>query len=996
MELRVYLCPMNLNFSGKFQRFASCLLLSAWLYPACAQKKGSAPLQVSQWVDSVMATLSQDEKIGQLFMIPVYSNKDLTYQKSIAQDIRKYAVGGVIFMQGGPVRQALLTNELQKVARLPLLVAMDAEWGLGMRLKDSAISFPRQMVLGALPNDSLVFEMGLHVARHCKRLGVHINFAPVVDINNNPANPVIGMRSFGEDKYKVAQWGSAYARGLQSGGVIACAKHFPGHGDTDKDSHHTLPTLSHSRQRFDSLELFPFRQLIADSVMAIMAGHLFVPAYDDTPNLASSLSKKVVTGLLQDSLKFKGLVFTDALDMKGVSQHFKPGDSNVAALLAGNSVLLFPGDLAEAKAGIDKALAEGKITMAEIENRVRLILKAKYFVGLNRYKPIEIQNLYSQINDPLSLALKRKIYASAITVVRNDSNFLPVKSLAEKKIVAIGIGASGKDIFLQRLASYAPMQQFSSTKGDFALAVEKRLSESLKKADLTIIGLHNVGNSDANTYDLPASLRSALSRLNSKKNIVLVIFGNPYSLKYFDNQKTLVCAYDDSEEAQDLAAQIIFGAIPARGKLPVSSGKFSAGQGFDLGSLKRLRFGLPEEVGMDSKKLAQVDSIALRAIAMKATPGCQVLAAKNGMVVYQKAFGFMDYQGKDSVTNLTLYDIASISKVAGTLQAAMMLHSKGLFDTSKKLKDYLPKAAGTNKADANYEDILTHQAGFQPFLPLFDVVFRRRNPDPRYIRTQPSDSFNIQVCDETYARTNIKDWITDLAFNSSLTRHRNKYGRIGYLYSDLGFFFLQLTIEALTGQSLDKFLETQLFSRLGLTYLCYNPLQHGIARNQIAPSEFDYLYRNQIIRGYVHDPMASLQGGVGGHAGLFANSLSLAVIFQMNLQGGEYGGERFISPQTLNKFNSRPNAHNDNRRGLGWDKPLMPKQSGDSPTSDYCSQATFGHTGFTGTCAWADPENQLIYIFLSNRTFPTAENRKLARHEFRTQIQDAIYRAIIK
>ncbi len=971
-----------------------CVFVSFY---ACAQKKEILKKNKTTdsvdyaglWADSVLSMLSDAEKIGQLFMIPAYSNKDSKYEQNLLEDIKNYAVGGVIFMQGGPVRQAQLTNKIQQSVRLPLLVSTDAEWGLGMRLKDSTFSFPKQMVLGALPSDSLVYQMGLHIAKHCRRLGVHVNFAPVVDVNSNAANPVIGMRSFGEDKHKVAAWGSVYAKGLQDGGVIACAKHFPGHGDTDKDSHLTLPSLSHSKERFDSLELVPFKKLIAEEVMSLMAAHLFIPAYDSTPNQASSLSPKIIRGLLQDSLKFKGLIFTDALDMKGVSQHYASGDANVAALLAGNTVLLFPGNLGSAKTAIEKAIAQGKITIGDIEQRVRLILKAKYFAGLHRFQPIKTENLYQDLNDISSKVLRRKIYTQAITVVRADSGVLPIKGLAGKKIVALGVGASGKDFFLQRLESYAPITKVSLSKTDVAAKYPQLVSQ----ADLVVVGLHNVGNSASNHYDLPENLRAALDKLETQKRLVLVVFGNPYALKYFDKYKNLVCAYDNTEEAQDVGAQIVFGAIGARGRLPVSVGTLSAGQGFDLASIGRLRFGMPEQVGMSSFKLSKIDTIAQKIVQTRAAPGCQVVVCKDTMVVYEKGFGFLDYQQQDSVTTQTIYDIASVSKVVGTLQAAMMLYSQGIFDLSKKLKHYLPQTIDSNKSEVQMQDMLTHQAGFVAFLPLYDEIFYRRQPNPTYLQTHRSDSFPVEVCENIFARYDIEDWILEKAIQTRQTKHRNKYGRIGYLYSDLSFFFLQKIIETLKGHTLDFYLKTELFERLGLSNMTYKPLER-IDCQRIAPTEYDLQYRNQIVRGYVHDPMASLQRGVGGHAGIFSNALDVAVVMQMNLQGGSYGGEVFFSPSTIQKFNSRPNAGNDNRRGLGWDKPLMPNQSGDGPTSSRCPQSVFGHTGFTGTCAWADPDNQLIYVFLSNRTFPTSQNRKLSREGFRTLIQDVIYEAL--
>jgi len=425
------------------------------------KKNSEAKTKQQLWVDSVFDSMSEEERLGQLFMVAAYSNRDEKHSEELEKLIREYNIGGLIFFQGGPVRQAILTNRYQAKAKVPLLIAIDGEWGLKMRL-DSTMAFPKQMTLGAVQDDAYIYAMGKEVARQCKRLGIHVNFAPVIDVNSNPANPVIGVRSFGEDKFKVAEKGIAYMKGMQDNGVIACAKHFPGHGDTETDSHLTLPVITHTKERLNDVELYPFRELIKDSVFSIMVAHMHVPAYDSTTNMATTLSKSVVTDLLKNELQFKGLIFTDALNMKGVSSFFKPGEVDVLALLAGNDVLLYAEDVPTAIRKIHKAIKENKITWAEVDERVKKILTAKFWAGLDSLKPIELHNLYEDLNSSEAKALRQDIYEKALTIVRNDDNLIPIRILDTTTFASITIGVPSQGSnFQHTLDLYAPFTHFT-------------------------------------------------------------------------------------------------------------------------------------------------------------------------------------------------------------------------------------------------------------------------------------------------------------------------------------------------------------------------------------------------------------------------------------------------------------------------------------------------------------------------------------------------------
>ena len=954
------------------------------------KKNSEAKTKQQLWVDSVFDSMSEEERLGQLFMVAAYSNRDEKHSEELEKLIREYNIGGLIFFQGGPVRQAILTNRYQAKAKVPLLIAIDGEWGLKMRL-DSSMAFPKQMTLGAVQDDAYIYAMGKEVARQCKRLGIHVNFAPVIDVNSNPANPVIGVRSFGEDKFKVAEKGIAYMKGMQDNGVIACAKHFPGHGDTETDSHLTLPVITHTKERLNDVELYPFRELIKDSVFSIMVAHMHVPAYDSTTNMATTLSKSVVTDLLKNELQFKGLIFTDALNMKGVSSFFKPGEVDVLALLAGNDVLLYAEDVPTAIRKIHKAIKENKITWAEVDERVKKILTAKFWAGLDSLKPIELHNLYEDLNSSEAKALRQDIYEKALTIVRNDDNLIPIRILDTTTFASITIGVPSQGSnFQHTLDLYAPFTHFTLHK-NAGEAETSELEEKLKNYGMVVIGLEGVSSFNIKDYGISLATIDFIERLQQNTKTALIVFGNPYSLKFFNNSNTLICAYEDNEVTTSIAPQLLFGALGAYGKLPVTvDPSTTQGAGILMNkSLQRLSFGYPESVCMDSKTLSQIDTIALKAIEAGAMPGCQVLVAKNGKVIYRKSFGYLTYDKTDPVTDTTIYDIASISKVAGTLQVIMFLSERGLLNLDKKASYYLPELKRTNKEDLQIRDILTHQAGLLGFLSHWKRTTDSAGFSPTFYSTIKSDVYCNEVIPSLYSIASMEDSLWKWSIESELREKPRNKKKYDYLYSDIGFYIMKRIVEKLINQPMDEFLDQNFYVPLGLTSLSYKPLNH-FPIERIAPTENDKDYRHVIVRGHVHDPGAAMFGGVGGHAGIFSNSLDLAILFQMNLQRGTYGGIRYLLPETIPLFAKK--QFEDNRRGLGWDKPA--KEPG-GPTSNYASQETFGHTGFTGTAAWADPQSDLVYVFLSNRVYPDAANTKLVKMGVRTNIQDVIYKSIL-
>jgi len=937
-------------------------------------------------VDSVFNTMSAEEKIGQLFMVATYSNKGEEHTREIDELVTKYHVGGLIFFQGGPVRQVQLTNHYQSEAKIPLWIGMDLEWGLGMRL-DSTISFPKQMTLGAIQDNSLIYDMGNEVAREMKLIGVHMNYAPVIDINSNPKNPVIGFRSFGENKVKVAEKGLQYMKGLQENGVMATAKHFPGHGDTDTDSHLTLPVINHSVDRMDSVELYPFRKLFDAGVMGTMVAHLSIPSLEDNPKLPTTLSPRVVTGLLKNKMGFNGIIFTDALSMKGVADKAKPGDADLKALMAGNDVLLFSLDVPKAMDKIARAVKRKQLAQIEIDQRVKKILAYKYDLGLKSFSPLQEQDLVQRLSSPEAKALQYKLYSKSITVPRNKDHYLPIHILDTLNFASVSINTPRQTLFQDVLDSYAPFIHFRVKDIDQNDEEYNELLDKLSNFGVVVAGIHDMSQYRSRSFGLRDKDLKFLHELNKRTKVVLVVFGNPYSLENFEDFDNIICTYEDTPETERIAPQVIFGAMGADGTLPVTaSAGFREGQGEIIKPIQRLSYDFPENAGMDSRVLERIDGVAREAIISGATPGCDILVARNGKIIFEKSYGYYSYDSLEPVQVNTVYDLASITKVMSTLQSVMFLYDRGLIDLDRKASYYLPELKQTNKKDMTLRDILTHQAGLWPFVP-FWLQTEGNGLDTVYYRNSASENFSIQVAPNLFALNSLPDSLWKWTLNARVRdkQYRKPYN---YRYSDMGFYILMKLAEKLLNQPIQEFMDQNFYAPMGMRSMCFLPLCK-YPEDIIAPTELDTSWRKSQVWGMVHDQGAALYGGIAGHAGLFSNAIDLAKMMQMILQGGTYGGVEFYSPSTVKEFITR--QYMTSRRGIGWDKPT---EEADGPTSRYASFDTFGHTGFTGTATWADPDFDLVYVFLSNRINPSAENTKLIDRNIRTRIQDLIYESI--
>jgi beta-glucosidase-like glycosyl hydrolase/CubicO group peptidase (beta-lactamase class C family) len=959
---------------------------------------------MNHWVDSVFESMSEDERIGQLFMIiaePTVETKNIT---KLINLVNNQKIGGILFQRGEPEAQVLVTNRLQKEAHIPLFIALDGEWGLSMRLNNTT-RFPKNMMLGAISDLNLLEQYGEEVGRQCREMGIHINFAPDIDVNSNPDNPVIGVRSFGEDPEDVARKAIAYARGLEKAGVISVAKHFPGHGDTNKDSHHLLPIINHNKERLDNVELHPFRNYIYSGLSGIMVAHLDIPVLG-TNGRPSSISREVVTELLHNQMGFRGLCFTDGLAMKGAVAGNNESTA-VEALKAGNDVLLGPVYPEKEFDAVKQAVKKKQLSMSEVDRRCRRILCYKYIVGLNKVKTIPVKSLHERLHTPHSEWLNARLNAEAVTIVKNNENILPLKQLDKKRIAALSLGGAIENEFHHLLKRYDHIDCYNLP-NNADHNEWRNIIGKLNEYDIIICSVHNATQRE----------RSELQEFASGKNIVFVFFTTPYQCTKFrnsiENAQAVVIAYEPTLLSENYAAQVIFGGIPAKGSLPVGAPElFPLGAGI-ITEKTRLGFHEPEEVGINPYKLRMIDTIIQEGLDKEAYPGCQVIVAKDGVIIYNKAFGYYDYSREQSVTEETVYDLASVSKAAGTLLASMKLYDDGNFQLSDKISEFVPELKDSDKKNILIRDLFYHQSGLPSTIPFYELAIdknsfsgslysHKKDPahsfrfdtrtyvntnfqyNPNLVSTREQKGFHTEVAKNFYIRdTFVRDSILSGIKNARMSVPGK------YVYSCINFILLKMMIEQEADEPMDKFLRKHFFDRLGASSVTYNPL-HIMALSCIAPTENDQFVRRQIIRGYVHDEAAALQGGVSGNAGLFSSAVDLAKIVQLYLNNGSYGGERYLSEKTCKLFTGSKSPVS--RRGLGFDKPNT-KNLSQSPCGLLTPQAVYGHTGYTGTCFWADPINNIFFIFLSNRTYPSRTNTKLFSLDIRTRIQDTIYKAL--
>lgn len=937
--------------------------------------KSLVPEPKIEWVENQLKDMTLREKIGQFFMVAAYSGKTEDHFRTIDSMVVRDKVGGVIFFQGDRTNLKIAIDRFQGEAKIPLLIGMDAEWGVQMRLSGEE-RFPYNYTIGAANDEKLTEKIAMMMGQECRELGIHLNFAPVADVNSNPRNPVIGFRSYGESPKEVAKHVAATVKGMEAQGVMTSIKHFPGHGDTDVDSHIDLPVVNNSYEQINAIDFFPFRAGIRAGASTVMIGHLNVPALDPT-GTPSSLSEPTIRKYLRGELEFNGLVVSDALGMKAVADRYGKTEVVVKAFEAGCDILLFPESVEEAITAIEKKVKDGEISEITITERCRKLLNAKH---KHVVKPTKFKEF-----TPGEIEWARKqTYEVAITIAKNKNEFYPIKDLS-KKIAFVTIGPNAEAIS-ESINLVVPMDHFHFENGNEAISMMK---SKLNGYSTIITSLHSNSVRTKDDFGLPVGWRSWLETIPSTAAAGLVLFGNPLALgskELTQNFESVIFGYENHKYAQERVGQFIAGTYASSGALPITVGEaFKRGAGEAVQWSGRLKESQPEALGIDPIKLAQIDSIVSKSIAGGVFPGCQIVVAVKGQVIYRKSFGHHTYGNNKAVKNDDLYDIASVTKIAASTLSLMKLQSEEKFTLDSRLENYLPDlTANSVYASVKLKDMMAHQAGFTPWIPFYTETLLNKKLNPKYYQQFPSDSFSDRVTSNLYIMTNYQEEMYKQILRTPLKAK-------SYKYSDVGYYFVKKIVEKQTGRSLDKYVREDFYLPMGLRYICYNPADI-YPLDQITPTENDTIFRKQLIHGFVHDQGAAMMGGVGGHAGLFSNASDLAGLMQMYLNKGFYGGVQYIKPEVVDLYTGYQ-FYPSNRRGAGFDKPVI---SGTGGTAcSLVSKSSYGHSGFTGTLVWSDPEYQINFVFLSNRVYPDAENWKIVKQNTRTEIQRVIYEAVL-
>ncbi len=968
----------------------------------------AADARCKQWVDSVFAGLNLQEKVGQLIVTTFPAKADKQKKKQIRDLVKKYKIGGLLFAEGTPEEQAILTNIAQKNSKVPVMITFDGEWGLSMRLEGTPY-FPKNAALGCIEDNNLIYEYGREVAREFRELGVHVNFAPDADVNTNPLNPVIHVRSFGEDAKKVAEKVLAYSRGLESGGVLSVSKHFPGHGDTDVDLHKGLPVLYYNRERLDSVELYPFREMIRAGLGGVMVGHLQVPALEPDNKTASSLSRKVVTGLLKDEMGFRGLVFTDALDMKGVSS---VPQVTTKALLAGNDMVLVQYNTENAVKEVLDAVKDGVLPESEVEAKCRRILTCKYLLGLRQPCPqLQVSGMSYRIHTDEARALITKLRQAAVTVLGNHFGILPLTPVGGAPIAVLSVGEGNDGVFIEEMKRLAPVpvEHLRLTR-EMTAGARRELARKLADYRRIVI---SVSGRDADVV----AYAGFLAELDLSVPLVYAFFTSYRGMQPLEpalrQASAVVLGHSSEEDIQQYVAGVIFAKVPAHGKLSMSIGAlYRAGEGSIV--IPDMKPGniIPEDLGMKSYELHQIDAIAKAGLDAKAYPGCQVLVLKEGQPVYDKCFGTHSDKDTTAVRPTDMFDLASLTKTTATLLAVMKLYDEGKLKLTDKASQYLPFLRNTNKKNITIKELLLHESGLPPYIRFYLEAIDPNSVQGPYAQSWVDKWHRTQVSEHSYYCSDFKfkkglvsakgssvytlhvadDMWLNKSFKNTILQKIARCDMDGkrYVYSDLGFILLQQVVEAVVKLPMDLYVAKEFYASMGLQRTMYLPLLR-YSRQEIMPTAANDFLRRQDLCGYVHDEAAACMGGISGNAGLFSTATEVAKIYQMLLNGGELNGRRYLSEATCRLFTTETSAVS--RRGLGFDKPDLSDLK-NSPCAPSASSAVYGHTGFTGTCTWVDPVNRTVYVFLSNRLCPNVWNTKLGEMNIRTDIQEAIYKSL--
>lgn len=937
--------------------------------------------QDSIWVEQQLVSMTVEEKVGQLLFIAGYPNKGSEHHLMIANTARRIQPGGIIFFQGTANELTTMQRRLNGATRVPMLYQMDAEWGASMRIGDMPV-LPRQMMVGAANDPQLSREYGAALGDQMNHLGIHWNLAPVADVNTNYRNPVIGVRSLGEHPDSVSRHAVEIMKGMQDRGVLTCAKHFPGHGDTEVDSHIGLPVINKTAVQMDSVEWIPFKALIRSGVESVMMAHVSCPEITGT-NKPASLSPTMI-GLLRNRLGFNGVVITDALNMKGAAA-YPPGTLEVEAFLAGNDILLFPQDPHAAFDSLMGAFTDGVIGMERLNASCRRILLMKKKAGL-----------YGSSSKPTSnwtfedaVWTKRKIGEKGMVLLKNPDAIIPFRELDTLSFSLVTVGGDPTK-FHEYVERYAPVEM--SLEADRKLTDEDilALDRKLFGSQWVVLNVHGYRYQTDDNFGIPYQTVKLINHLSKNYRLILNVFGSPYSIRQIFGIRyadVIIWGGEPTDTQVDLVTQGLFGGVGFSGRLPVyGSARFGIGDGLDSEGDLRIKYTVPEELGIHSADLRRADELAMEGVHEGAYPGCQVLAMKGNKVFYAKSFGYHDYTKERPAKLTDIYDLASVTKVAATTSSVMKLVDDGTMSIDSTLNAYLPDlVSGTSFKDVNIRHMMAHQAGLYPWIPFYAKTLTNGVPDPTIYSTVPDENHPLRVAENMYISQEYRDVILNTIVNSGLSWRRK------YKYSDMGFYLLMEIVERLSGKKLDDYVQDTFYRPMGLSTMTYNPREKfGLER--IPPAEEDTVFRHQKVHGDVHDQGAAMLGGVSGHAGLFGNVYHVGTFFHMLGNYGEYAGKQYVSEEVVRNFAPAQFPRNGNRRGAGFDRPVPNR--GPGPTCRSVTEESFGHTGFTGITAWTDPGADITFVFLSNRCYPEMTNNKIIHMGVRTRIQQVMYDAV--
>ncbi len=910
-----------------------------------------------EWVEATLASMTLEEKAGQLvfpFASGKYMSVDSPEYQRLVYLVDELKVGGLIFFLSNIYDQAVITNKMQEIARIPLLISADFERGVAQRAAEATL-FPYNMAIGAADDEELTYRMGKVIAKEGLALGVHQNYAPVADVNNDPFNPIINVRAFGEDVELVTRMSNAFFKGVQDGGMIATTKHFPGHGNTSIDSHLDLPVINVSRSELNEIELPSFQSNFDNGIMSVMIAHLDVPAIESQKGIPSTLSKNIVTGLLQDEMGFKGLIVTDAMNMHAITKNFTTADATIRALQAGNDCILFPDKPEESVLAIIEAVQNGVITEERLNHSIRKILLAKKWKQLDKNRIVDINEIAGIVGIEEHRELARKVARKSITLVKNENNIIPLSYNLKKKYAHLILldsrlettGNYFHSLIKERVNNPSvKVINFNSNEADYTEAL--KIADD---ADEIILSVYLKVRSFQESIGIDAYQRKFIEQiLKLDKPSVLLSHGNPYLLSAFTNAKVYATNYGDSDVSELAMAEAIFGEIEINGKLSVSIPNTDYKVGYGIKLPKSALLDVSRNKIISNNPFSAVDKLMEEAIKDSVFPGGVVLIAKDGEILYENAYGkyTYDYSSKRMTTN-TIFDMASVTKVMATTTAAMICYDRGLFKLDDPVAKYIPEFAANGKDKVTIRNLLIHDSGLSAWVKYYELY------------------------------DNAEDVLKNL-YNRKLEYPTGSK----MVYSCLGFITLMKVIEKVTGLPFDQFCNEEIFAPLGMSNTMYNPPAE--LHNRIAPTEFDVNWRKRFVIGEVHDETAALLGGVSGNAGLFSTTKDIAAFLQMLLQKGKYQDKELIKKETVNLFIKQQS--DKSTRGLGWDTKSKERSSAGNLFSPF----SYGHTGFTGTSVWTDPERKLFVVLLTNRVYPTRENTK--HIQFRPRLHDAVVKIV--